>query len=230
MTDTGSETAVTGWTEARVETLKRLFAEGLSASQIAAELGGVSRSAVIGKAHRIGLTGWRKVSGTAKPRRARVRPPRPAVRFPDIELTQIGARAPAAPPRSPCPRVAESRETPCPVPRAGVEAAPDPAADPDAGTGPGETAAGTPAAGIGLLDLTARTCRWPHGDPRDDGFGYCGAAKPAGAPIDAPYCARHAALAYESESERRRRARLAAKSARAVDAENAAKRLRGGRP
>ena len=44
-----------GWTDERVELLKRLWAEGLSASQIARELGGVTRNAVIGKVHRLGL-------------------------------------------------------------------------------------------------------------------------------------------------------------------------------
>ncbi|MBK1636335.1 GcrA family cell cycle regulator, partial [Rhodovulum adriaticum] len=44
------------WTEERVETLKRMWAEGQSASQIAKELGGVTRNAVIGKVHRLGLS------------------------------------------------------------------------------------------------------------------------------------------------------------------------------
>lgn len=43
------------WTDTRIETLKKLWADGLSASQVAAELGGVTRSAVIGKVHRLGL-------------------------------------------------------------------------------------------------------------------------------------------------------------------------------
>ncbi|MDE2340300.1 MAG: GcrA cell cycle regulator [Alphaproteobacteria bacterium] len=45
------------WTESRIEQLKTLWTRGLSASQIAEELGGVSRNAVIGKAHRLGLQG-----------------------------------------------------------------------------------------------------------------------------------------------------------------------------
>ena len=45
------------WSEERVELLTKLWAEGLSASQIAARLGGVSRNAVIGKVHRLGLAG-----------------------------------------------------------------------------------------------------------------------------------------------------------------------------
>ena len=44
------------WTDERVETLKRMWAEGQSASAIAKELGGVTRNAVIGKVHRLGLS------------------------------------------------------------------------------------------------------------------------------------------------------------------------------
>jgi hypothetical protein len=53
------------WTDERVEKLKKLWAEGLSASQIAAQLGGVSRNAVIGKVHRLSLPGRAKAGGTA---------------------------------------------------------------------------------------------------------------------------------------------------------------------
>lgn len=67
------------WTEERVELLKKLWAEGLSASQIAAELGGVTRNAVIGKVHRLSLTGRAKPAGGPRPRRARApRAPREA--------------------------------------------------------------------------------------------------------------------------------------------------------
>ena len=48
------------WTDERVETLKKLWTDGLSASQIAAELGGITRNAVIGKVHRLGLSGRAK--------------------------------------------------------------------------------------------------------------------------------------------------------------------------
>jgi len=63
-----------GWTAERVELLKKLWAEGLSASQIAGELGGVTRNAVIGKVHRLGLSGRAKPAGssTPRPRRPRV--------------------------------------------------------------------------------------------------------------------------------------------------------------
>ena len=74
-----------GWTDERVELLKKLWADGLSASQIAAELGGITRNAVIGKVHRLGLSGRAKnpSSASPRPRKARssghmLRVPRPS--------------------------------------------------------------------------------------------------------------------------------------------------------
>ena len=67
------------WTDERVELLKRLWAEGLSASQIAAELGGITRNAVIGKVHRLGLSGRAKAPASAAPRQRKARP-QPLVR------------------------------------------------------------------------------------------------------------------------------------------------------
>jgi GcrA cell cycle regulator len=75
------------WTDERVETLKKLWTDGLSASRIAAELGGITRNAVIGKVHRLGLAGRAKapVAGTPRPRKTRgaaqlVRVMRPSTR------------------------------------------------------------------------------------------------------------------------------------------------------
>src|SRR5436190_3362737 len=74
------------WTDERVELLKKLWTDGLSASQIAAELGGITRNAVIGKVHRLGLSGRAKSPSSAAPRQRRARPshmmrvPRPAMR------------------------------------------------------------------------------------------------------------------------------------------------------
>src|SRR6478735_8196976 len=64
-----------GWTDERVELLKKLWQDGLSASQIAKQLGGVTRNAVIGKVHRLGLSGR---AAPSKPARPAFRPPRPA--------------------------------------------------------------------------------------------------------------------------------------------------------
>jgi GcrA cell cycle regulator len=62
------------WTDDRVEQLKKLWEAGLSASQIAAELGNVTRNAVIGKVHRLGLSGRAKSPSSAAPRQRKARP------------------------------------------------------------------------------------------------------------------------------------------------------------
>lgn len=62
------------WSDEKVEQLKKLWESGLSASQIAAELGNVTRNAVIGKVHRLGLSGRVKVPSTASPRPRKARP------------------------------------------------------------------------------------------------------------------------------------------------------------
>ena len=56
------------WTDERVELLKKLWADGLSASQVAGELGGITRNAVIGKVHRLGLSGRAKSASSSAPR------------------------------------------------------------------------------------------------------------------------------------------------------------------
>src|SRR5712664_531877 len=66
------------WTDERVELLKKLWQDGLSASQIAGELGGITRNAVIGKVHRLGLSGRAKAPSASMPR---PRKPRPATQL-----------------------------------------------------------------------------------------------------------------------------------------------------
>ncbi len=85
-----------GWTDERVTTLKKLWLDGLSASQIAKQLGGVTRNAVIGKVHRLGLSGRAAPSQPARPAFKAPRPARPV------------STAPAAPRRM----VAEPVSTP----------------------------------------------------------------------------------------------------------------------
>jgi GcrA cell cycle regulator len=67
-----------GWTDERVELLKKLWLDGLSASQIAKQLGGVTRNAVIGKVHRLGLSGRAAPSQPTRPVFKAPRAPRPA--------------------------------------------------------------------------------------------------------------------------------------------------------
>ena len=91
-----------GWTDERVELLKKLWLDGLSASQIAKQLGGVTRNAVIGKVHRLGLSGRAAPSQPSRPTFKAPRPPRPIVdaarrgqrRAPSRAPTRARRRAP----------------------------------------------------------------------------------------------------------------------------------------
>ena len=66
------------WTDERVETLKKMWGEGQSASQIAKELGGVTRNAVIGKVHRLGLSNRAGASSSPAPERKAAKADTPA--------------------------------------------------------------------------------------------------------------------------------------------------------
>ncbi len=139
----------TGWTAERVDRLKTLWTEGLSASLIAAELGGVTRNAVIGKVHRLGL------SGRARPAPTRVSKP---------GTTNSQPRRPAAPKAEPA--IAPSSSGNLAVALAPVCAKPEPA----------ELAQIVPAARyLTISELDAFTCRWPIGDPMSPEFRFCGA-------------------------------------------------------
>jgi len=83
-----------GWTDERVELLKKLWMDGLSASQIAKQLGGVTRNAVIGKVHRLGLSGRAAPSQPTRPTFKTPRAPRPA---PSAAPRRIEAHAAPAP-------------------------------------------------------------------------------------------------------------------------------------
>ena len=86
-----------GWTDERVELLKKLWLEGLSASQIAKQLGGVTRNAVIGKVHRLGLSGRATPSQPARPAFKAPRAPRPAVATQPRRASEPSLPAPTAP-------------------------------------------------------------------------------------------------------------------------------------
>src|SRR5215831_13067232 len=86
-----------GWTDERVETLKKLWLDGLSASQIAKQLGGVTRNAVIGKVHRLGLSGRATPSQPQRPSFKTPRPARPA-HAPSLAPRRIAPAIPEPPP------------------------------------------------------------------------------------------------------------------------------------
>lgn len=126
------------WTDKRIEQLKKYWEKGLTASQIAEKLGEVTRNAVIGKAHRLGLSG------------------RP----------------------SPLKTSPETRAAP-----------PPPKAQPQ------------PKQKITLLMITDRMCKWPIGHPGEPDFQFCGESSTPGQ----PYCASHAAIAYQERPSKRDR-------------------------
>ncbi|MEO0821662.1 MAG: GcrA family cell cycle regulator [Pseudomonadota bacterium] len=194
------------WTDERVEKLKELWNEGMSASKIAKELGGVTRNAVIGKVHRLGLSN-RTAPPTAAPQGAMVDEPAPekavAEPEPEAEIEETGPvpdEAPVAAEIAPLPTVPR-RE---PAVRDATQPRP-----PGLPTPEEENARATlaeiekMARRLSLLELTERTCKWPIGDPTDDDFHFCGLPVVPGK----PYCEHHVGVAYQPMSTRRDRAR-----------------------
>ena len=150
--------AATGWTDDRVEMLAKLWGEGLSASQIAAALGGgVTRNAVIGKVHRLGLSGRAKSGGQAQQRPAKPRAALPAAS--DV-------------PRLPV-RDAEAGIRPAPPPDARWE---------------DEAVAIPESQRVSILELRDSMCRWPLGDPSKPDFAFCGGRAVVGHPYCTHHC------------------------------------------
>ncbi|OLP58392.1 GcrA cell cycle regulator [Xaviernesmea oryzae] len=177
------------WTDERVEKLKKLWSEGLSASQIAAQLGGVSRNAVIGKVHRLSLPGRAKAGGSA-PAAANARPKRPATPAPAPQRPQ--AEAPRILPRT------TMRPNDVAVMKDG--GAPVPAEETSPVTATSGNVVVPMTRKLALTQLTDRTCKWPVGDPMKDDFHFCG----NDCNENSPYCTYHARLAYQPSAERRR--------------------------
>lgn len=163
------------WTDERVEQLRKLWLDGLSASQIAAELAnGITRNAVIGKVHRLGLSGRVKAPGTVSasaPRPAkpvnRPSPPRP------IAPVVRGNTALAMKPRM----------APAPIER------------------PYEDVVIPISERVTIMELREAMCRWPLGDPTNPEFRFCGARRTDGG---GPYCGPHSRVAYQPAQDRRR--------------------------
>jgi GcrA cell cycle regulator len=168
------------WTEERVELLKKLWSDGLSASQIAGRLGmGVTRNAVIGKVHRLNLAGRATQPRTSVPRAPRETRIPGIVRTHEPSMPTAGSAALKAIPRS------ETQARPLALPE------PKPLRLVD-----------LPKDGrITILHLSDKTCRWPIGDPGTEEFCFCGHGPRDGS----PYCEYHARIAYQPAQERRMR-------------------------
>lgn len=201
------------WTDERVETLKRMWAEGQSASQIAKELGGVTRNAVIGKVHRLGLSN--RVGGKdedegeapapAAPAAAARPEPRPEPAAPRAEAPRPAPERPAA---AAAPSAAPTNVTPLPIRKAIVPAGQPLPPQPSANEISPEALASVRevekrARKLTLMELTERTCKWPIGDPATDDFWFCGLPSLPGK----PYCEAHVGVAFQPMSARRDRRR-----------------------
>ena len=172
------------WTDERVDTLKKLWAEGLSASQIAGKLGmGVTRNAVIGKVHRLNLAG-------------RVNTPRQQTPRPARKTTaEGGPSAPRGPSRPSMPTAGATALKSFAQPSAAPRMAPLPEPKPLRLVDTSKDGR------ITILHLSDKTCKWPIGDPQHDDFCFCGHGPRDGS----PYCEYHARIAYQPAHERNRR-------------------------
>ena len=200
------------WTDERIDTLTKMWEGGSTASQIADELGGVSRNAVIGKAHRLGL-------------KARPSP----VKANEKEAAAPAAATPRAPKADAPPRAAPERRPVAPrvaapaTPNAdGSQAHPAPAMPRIVSVGPGgflrqgpgdqqapippapprRLVPAKPSAEMAektsLLDLNDRICRWPMGHPGEPDFHFCGVKVNPGF----PYCVEHCGRADQAQLPR----------------------------
>lgn len=208
------------WTDERIEKLTKMWEGGATASQIAEELGGVSRNAVIGKAHRLGLKARPSpVKPNDKPE-APVAPvakaPKPAAETPRAETPAL---RPAAAPATPRSSSTAAPSTPTAAADTAAPAAPQPrivSVGPGGflRQGPGDQQAPIPPAPprrlvpakpspeiadkTSLLDLNDRICRWPMGHPGEPDFHFCGEKVNPGF----PYCVEHCGRAYQAQLPR----------------------------
>ncbi len=213
------------WTDERIGTLKKMWEGGSTASQIAEELGGVSRNAVIGKAHRLGLKSRPSpVKANDKKADAAKPAPKPAAK-----------KAAAKPVARPAPRTQAAKHPPRPVPPTASHATPEgkdipsqPMPNPSTKLpkivsvgpggflrqGPGDQQPPIPPAPprrlvpakpspeiadkTSLLDLSDKVCRWPMGHPGEPDFHFCGVDVNPGF----PYCVEHCGRAFQAQLPR----------------------------
>ena len=186
------------WTDERVELLKKLWSEGLSASQIAAQLGGVSRNAVIGKVHRLKLSGRGKTT-TAAPRSKK---PAPAPVAAPRSTSSAGTGSSMGSSMSSGSSSASHASPRVTMMRSSGGAALQAAVQVDTVAAPiirnNENVVVPISRHLTLLQLTERTCKWPVGDPLHDDFHFCGHESGE----STPYCAYHSKLAFQPTIKR----------------------------
>jgi GcrA cell cycle regulator len=203
------------WTDERIERLKKMWQEGATASQIADELGGVSRNAVIGKAHRLGLEqrpspvkpGEEKEA--KKPAAPAAAPAAAAKAPPKAEAAKPAAAASAAPSEPAVatnpPRSAPEMQYRSIGPGGFIRQGPGDQQPPIPPAPPRRLVPAKPSPEVAdktsLLDLNDRICKWPMGHPGEPDFHFCGSPANPGF----PYCVQHCGVAYQAQLPRRDR-------------------------
>ncbi|MEZ5710876.1 MAG: GcrA family cell cycle regulator [Blastomonas sp.] len=203
------------WTDERIDQLKTMWEKGLTASQIADELGGVSRNAVIGKAHRLGL---KSRPSPVKAGEAKAKAKKPAAKVKKAEPAEkpMAARPAAAPEPAPAQAAPATPSVPLPddVSRANQPRIVSVGPGGFLRQGPGDQQAPIPPAPprrlvparpspevadkTSLLDLNEKICRWPMGHPGEPDFHFCGEQVNPGF----PYCVEHCGRAYQAQLPR----------------------------
>lgn len=206
------------WTDERIETLKKMWDSGMTATQIAEELGGVSRNAVIGKAHRLGLPSRpspvkpNEAKAETAPRPTPAPAPAPAAAAPQPAAPKAAPAAPAQRPEAPAADAAAPAPTrpDGPVlrsvgPGGFVRQNPGEQTPPIAPAPPRRLVPAKPSEAIAgkttLLDLNDKICKWPLGHPGEPDFHFCGEKVNPGF----PYCVEHCGQAYQAQLPRRDR-------------------------
>jgi GcrA cell cycle regulator len=201
------------WTDERIERLKKMWHDGATASQIADELGGVSRNAVIGKAHRLGLEqrpspvkpGEEKEAKKPAPASAAAAP-KPRTESPAPQAA-TAAPAPAAHAAHPARqnRSAPEMQYRSIGPGGFIRQGPGDQQPPIPPAPPRRLVPAKPSPEVadktGLLDLNDRICKWPMGHPGEPDFHFCGQPSNPGF----PYCVQHCGVAYQAQLPRRDR-------------------------
>ena len=204
------------WTDERIERLKNMWAKGATASQIADELGGVSRNAVIGKAHRLGLEQRPSPVKPGEEKEAKKPAAAPTAAAPKPAAAK--AEAPSAAPAAPAP-AAQASQSPAPRRQLSPQELQYRSIGPGGFVrqGPGDQQAPIPPAPprrlvpakpspevadkTSLLELNDRICKWPMGHPGEPDFHFCGEPSNPGF----PYCVNHCGVAYQAQLPRRDR-------------------------
>ena len=206
------------WTDDRIETLRSMWEKGMTASQIAEALGEVSRNAVIGKAHRLGL---QSRPSPVKPNEDGAPAPAPAA-----PVARKAAPVEAAPRPAPAPAPVKAAPAAAPASNDDGQAAPPAPPQPILrSVGPGGFVRQSPgeqqppitpapprrlvpakpspemADKTSLLDLNDKICKWPLGHPGEPDFHFCGDKVNPGF----PYCVAHCGHAYQAQLPRRDR-------------------------